>query len=155
MKTLFLTLLIFIHFISCTPKAEEKINMHLDMENYSAPSDSIVISGKSVTFFLLSQNEMPDANNDSIHNLFSDFQYYGGQVIEQLEEQNINALFSSARYFEIVMNGGKINVVFDRIKAREQLGMIISDGTKPPKFVFMIATPDDYMKEILSYFEGL
>ncbi|MBA3901705.1 MAG: hypothetical protein H0X62_16135, partial [Bacteroidetes bacterium] len=120
--------------------------------DYTAPSDSLIIKGKSVTFFMLLENEISEDENPETIEAFTEFQYHGGQVIEQLEGTGIHAIFSSARYFEFVMDD-TLNIVFDRISEREKLGLILSDGIKAPKYLFYISTFEDYMAEISAYFE--
>jgi hypothetical protein len=152
MKNLLIAIALLSFFSSCKPKVADAPTEGFDPAEYAAPSDSVLIEGKSVVFFMLSQKEISEAENSISNDEFTEFQYQGAQVIEQLEETEIHSFFTSARYLEVAMAGDQVNINFDRISERKKLGVILSDGIKQPKYLFFIAPSEDYMAEIAAFF---
>jgi hypothetical protein len=152
MKNFFITIVLLSFFSSCQPRVADAPPEGFDPEEYAAPSDSVLIEGKSVVFFMLSQKEISEEENGISNDELTEFQYQAAQVIEQLEETEIHSFFTTARYLEVAMARGQVNINFDRIIERKKLGIILSDGINQPKFLFFIAPFEDYMNEVSAFF---
>ncbi|AMM52610.1 hypothetical protein TH61_17445 [Rufibacter sp. DG15C] len=120
-------------------------------------SDTLVIKGKSVVFFTLSQTEydkiVKEKGEDSgINEVISDFEYYAYEIKDTLEKAGFNTVITTSQTFAVINSNGEKKFINRDLK-EGKVGILLFDGIKEPTLDYGLRTDIDYLSVVREYFK--
>lgn len=125
----------------------------------SAPvgSDTVLVSGKSVVFFSINQEEYnrilkEEGQDPVINEILNDFSYYASEVVDSLNKVGFKTVLTTNRTFAIMKNNGQKNYI-TRDNNKGEFGVLLFDGVNEPKVDYGVGTDIDYFAMVEEYFK--
>jgi len=140
MKSLIIIAAIGSLFLTACNHTDKKQSATADtivVNKATASTDTLTVQGKWIIFFQPSQTDYANMQREGLDSNFftiaSQFDTYRNAMVDSLKKTDWadKIQVTERRYLVIKMNNGK-QVVFDRTKANDMVGMILTDGKQSP-----------------------
>jgi len=139
-----------------TQTLEKESNVKTAITEENGDNDTLVVKGKSVVFFSITNLEYDsllknDAKANEMDEVLSDFYHYSNILVDTLNKTGIKCSISSKPIYKIVNDNGGVTI-FSKTGKEQIVGAIMTDGKQNPKYHFGVATDVDYFSIISDYF---
>ena len=120
--------------------------------------DTFIVSGKSITFFHPSENEInemmkTEGEESGLNEVSEDFLYYANAVIDSLKISAIKAALTDSKIISVRLSNGNV-VNISRQSGEGIIGVIFSDAAKEPRVEYGVFTDLDYWQMMEEYFSA-
>jgi hypothetical protein len=118
-------------------------------------NDTILVNGRSVVFFSISQDEydrVVEDEDSGMDEVLDDFNYYSSVAKDQLEKAGYKTIFTISKTFALE-NSNRVRSYFTRDTQKGKVGVLLFDGKNEPLLNYGVLTDIDYLLMVEEYFK--